>query len=390
MVALAYSLVILFTLSMVRSARDWLNAAIGPAAFSLVVSGVFALCGTIGVVWLVRSRLYRSRGRLLVIIGIGVAYAVCISSLDLAVERIHYLQYGVAAILALRALRLSFSITGAYFLAMCFVLALGAVDEAVQWVLPNRVGELRDVWINVTAGVLGLCLAASIDSFDRRALLPDRRTTAALFLTAAALIMVFGLFVQFVHGFGHCHTLPSGARYKTVFTQDEFETVRRSPDAVKWEDFSQSPLAAREEGNLWVSLQERLAQWKALRHPTPHAFNYEAWRHRQHRDGLANPRYAKYREALEEERILSYAYSPYVDRFDLSWSAEKKERMILQVPASDQRYMSPVQELLVTQIGPRAFWLLCVFATLLCVSVGGVLKRQRDRGTVRESEQVNG
>lgn len=389
-VVIAYSLVILFTLTLVRTVRDSLNAAIGPTGFSLVVTGVFVLCGVTGVVWIVRRRLYRSFGRLLVIIVSGLVYVACISSLELAVERIHYLQYGIAAVLALRAIRLSFPNAGAYLLAIGFVVTLGAIDEAVQWVLPTRVGELRDVWINLTAGVLGLCLAAAVESFDRRAILPNRRTTTTLLLAAAGLIMVIALFVQFVHGFGHCHTLSSGTRFKTVFTWEELESTARSPDAVAWEDFSLSPLAARAEGDLWARLQERLAQWRALRHPTPYAFNYEAWRHRQHRDGLENPRYAEYREALEEDQILSSAYPSYVQRFSLSWPLEKRERFKRQEFKGDDEYTSPVQELLVTRVRPRVFWLLSTGATLLCMCLGVLVNVRRTEGTIGEGELRNG
>jgi hypothetical protein len=303
-----------------------------------------------------------------------VVYALCISSLELAVERIHYLEYGIAAVLALRALRLSYPNAGAYLLAMGFVLALGAVDEALQWVLPNRVGELRDVWINLTAGFLGLCLAAAVDSLDKRALVPDRKTRSVLLLTAAGLIMMFAVFTHFVHGFGHRHTLPNETRFNSVFTSEELEITARSAEAVAWEDFSQSPIAAGSKGNLWAHLREKLAEWRALRHPTPHAFNYEAWRHRRHRDGLELPRYEQYREALEEHRILSFAYRAYVEAFNLSWPAAKEDRFARHEFHSAQPYVSPVQELLVTQVSPFVFWLLAIGTALLSALLGVITR----------------
>ena len=36
-----------------------------------------------------------------------------------------------------------------------FVCAVGAVDELIQWGLPNRVGDWRDVGFNSAAGLLG-------------------------------------------------------------------------------------------------------------------------------------------------------------------------------------------------------------------------------------------
>ena len=42
--------------------------------------------------------------------------------------------------------------------AVVLTSALGVADEGVQWLLPQRVFDLRDIWLNVGAVVVGLAL----------------------------------------------------------------------------------------------------------------------------------------------------------------------------------------------------------------------------------------
>ena len=43
-----------------------------------------------------------------------------------------------------------------------FVVAVGCVDELIQWWLPNRVGDWRDVGMNALAGTLGVAMGVSL------------------------------------------------------------------------------------------------------------------------------------------------------------------------------------------------------------------------------------
>lgn len=362
----SYSLLILATLSIVRRLRDLLTNAIGASGFSVCVSLLMGLVGIIAVVGTLRRKECRSPRRI-VALALGVAlYAFLISRLDLAVERLHYAQYGLAAILALYALAPSFPNAGTFFLAFFYVAALGLLDEGIQWVIPNRVGEIRDVGINISAGALGLFLGSIMGGDRFLKLRPDRRAWAAILRVAGGLVLGTALFLTFVHGFGHLHTSEDGTIFKSVFTRAEFDSIGATKQAVAWREVSASPLSSTESSNPWEWLTLRIRQWKAYRHPSPLAYNYEAWRHRQLRDGLETPRYGSFRKALEEERLLRAFYTNYIDTHDLHWLEEKRMRYASMPPKEEWPYMSPVQELLVTWIGPRGFWTLTI---CLCVAL---------------------
>ncbi|MDD9943096.1 MAG: VanZ family protein [Myxococcales bacterium] len=92
---------------------------------------------------------------------IGVIAALLLG-LSIPEERVHFLQYAVMALLARNALssRRPGQVGAARALLGAVVLtsALGVADEGVQWLLPQRVFDLRDIWLNVGAVVVGLAL----------------------------------------------------------------------------------------------------------------------------------------------------------------------------------------------------------------------------------------
>ncbi len=71
-------------------------------------------------------------------------------------ERLHLMEYGLLAYLFYRALRFDFSKASAYVLGFLLSSGFGFMDEVIQYFLPNRVFELRDVMTNVAASALGL------------------------------------------------------------------------------------------------------------------------------------------------------------------------------------------------------------------------------------------
>ena len=76
--------------------------------------------------------------------------------LDVWVERIHFIEYAVLGILISRAVDVR-TLQGIIYTG-CLITLIGAVDEIIQWFLPNRVGDMRDVFMNSVGGVSGLWL----------------------------------------------------------------------------------------------------------------------------------------------------------------------------------------------------------------------------------------
>ncbi|MCK4851702.1 MAG: VanZ family protein [Candidatus Omnitrophica bacterium] len=70
------------------------------------------------------------------------------------VDKVHLVEYGALSLLLYNALKIDFDRFDKklYVLGSLFCLVAGFFDEAIQWFLPGRVFDWRDVILNVTSG----------------------------------------------------------------------------------------------------------------------------------------------------------------------------------------------------------------------------------------------
>lgn len=73
-------------------------------------------------------------------------------------EKIHMAQYGVFGAILYKALSLDYDRFGwrLYAIGSVICAVAGAIDELIQWALPNRYFTLQDVFINGLSGMLVL------------------------------------------------------------------------------------------------------------------------------------------------------------------------------------------------------------------------------------------
>ena len=151
----AWILVILTAIPFVRGlselfAEHWPIELLGGAVM-LVIAGATVWALTI---------LRRNAGRL------GAAdvawlVTVCVTFIVWAVrlmptpqETVHFVEYGVLAVLLHRALRLRVEDAGVFAVGAAIGTLVGTVDEFVQWVVPGRQWDFRDLLLNGGTSVL--------------------------------------------------------------------------------------------------------------------------------------------------------------------------------------------------------------------------------------------
>ena len=105
-------------------------------------------------VW-VYNKKYKAKQFLLIISPLMLLTYLSLS-LDVWVERIHFIEYAFLGILISRAVNV-INLQGIIYTGFLVTL-IGAVDEIIQWFLPNRVGDMRDVFMNSVGGLSGLWL----------------------------------------------------------------------------------------------------------------------------------------------------------------------------------------------------------------------------------------
>jgi VanZ family protein len=159
-VAVAVSAIVVVTAPFVGEIRSQIRAAF-PGQFGLIINGVVAaaLLGAVG--WAlasIRSRRLLRFGAIALAFAAGAAYASATDSPDpavRAVEHFHFVEFGLLTFLYYRAWRERLDLS-ALALPVLAAFTVGIADEALQWFIPARVGELRDVWLNGAAIGCGL------------------------------------------------------------------------------------------------------------------------------------------------------------------------------------------------------------------------------------------
>lgn len=76
------------------------------------------------------------------------------------VERFHYLEYAIVYVLWFRVFRYLFKGILRYGVTLWWSVMLGAIDEGIQYFLPTRVFELRDIFLNVEGVLFGMVAVA--------------------------------------------------------------------------------------------------------------------------------------------------------------------------------------------------------------------------------------
>ncbi|RLJ70441.1 VanZ like protein [Hydrogenivirga caldilitoris] len=151
------TLYIVFIYTTLPLARLFLNAlynTLGKTTLSLFTNLVLA-----GIFFYVVLKLYRRKGKRALIYTLAgtLLLGFIVTSLERPEERIHFLEYGVLGFLFVKA----FNSTDFRALTVSVLLAsgVGVLDEVIQGFLPNRVGDIRDAFMNVAGGFLGVWFA---------------------------------------------------------------------------------------------------------------------------------------------------------------------------------------------------------------------------------------
>ena len=84
--------------------------------------------------------------------------------LQSSVEAIHFVEYAALGVLLFRAWRRHAPDPLVYPLALASVALVAWADEFLQWLMPGRFWDFRDIRLNVLAGVVGLLFVAGIVS----------------------------------------------------------------------------------------------------------------------------------------------------------------------------------------------------------------------------------
>lgn len=124
--------------------------------------GLFLLCMfLVGLTILTQGLKVRPGGaEVAVAIGVATAYLLVLTRMTIPTERSHLIEYSIIGVLIYEALTERRS-QGRHVplppvLAVMVTVILGALDEGIQWLLPNRVFDPVDILFNTLAGTMAV------------------------------------------------------------------------------------------------------------------------------------------------------------------------------------------------------------------------------------------
>ncbi len=130
--------------------------------------GLFLLCMLlVGLTILTQGLRVRPGGaEVAVFIGVATAYLLVLTRMTIPTERSHLIEYSIVGVLIYEALterkRRGRRVPLPPVLAVLITVALGAVDEGIQWLLPNRVFDPVDILFNTLAGTMAVAASAAL------------------------------------------------------------------------------------------------------------------------------------------------------------------------------------------------------------------------------------
>ena len=128
---------------------------------------IISFAAVIAAVPLIATRFRLGGLQVGVILGVLVAYVMVFVRMGISEERTHLIEYGVIGALAYaafreRSVRVENSLPPA-IVALALTTLIGLADECIQWVLPSRVFDWRDVFFNFLAGTTAILASSAID-----------------------------------------------------------------------------------------------------------------------------------------------------------------------------------------------------------------------------------
>lgn len=106
------------------------------------------------------------------ILGVAAVYVLVLVRMEIPEERTHLVEFGVVAVLLLEALTERALHGGRVpvpaVTAITATVVVGAIDEGIQWLIPNRVFDVRDVAFNALAGAMAVSSVLAVRWVRRR------------------------------------------------------------------------------------------------------------------------------------------------------------------------------------------------------------------------------
>ncbi|MCA1650487.1 MAG: VanZ family protein, partial [Acidobacteria bacterium] len=214
-----------------------------------IVVGVAVVAGIVAALIRIRDCRALRYGTIAAALVIGIAYSASLGTgnpeVD-AVERFHFVEYGLITLLFYRAWR-PVNDGSVFVLPVLAGIVVGTLEEWVQWFIPARIGEVRDVVLNCVAIACGLLFSIGLDPPERLSLTLRRGSLRRIGVAFVLATLVFALFFHAVH-LGYAVSSGEGITFRSRYGRDELKRIA-AERAVSWkgQELAAPPRLSRED-----------------------------------------------------------------------------------------------------------------------------------------------
>lgn len=277
-----------------------------------------------------------------------------------AVERVHFVEYGLIAWLFYRARLAQGAAAGSHDLSLFLEPLLlgfmvGTLDEWLQWFIPVRVGEAHDVFLNLVSIGCGLIFSAALQPPEQFAWTLRPSTRVQTGVVTAFVWLVFATFVSQVH-LGHMVTMDGGTSFRSHYTAEQLDTLQRDR-AERWR--SDPPTTLRRLSREDQYLDEGL------------------W-HVRSRNTVNGP------DAWRENLILERFYAPVLDTPTYAspngnrWTAEQRATLAATIHPHTPPYVSGAEPYPIVTWSRTVFWMVTLVVAAMCLATSMFVNRHRN------------
>ncbi|TKJ40481.1 hypothetical protein CEE37_09210 [candidate division LCP-89 bacterium B3_LCP] len=264
--------------------------------------------------------------------------------ITIPVEQIHFIEYGMVGFLAFNALRYHLSgwalITAALFIAYFF----GMIDECIQGLLENRVGEQRDMYWNGLAAALVLVIVAF--SIKPKVIFHKCgfREARIHLLIVALCLPIQGYFNSTFAQFGYL--IEDDALAVVFRSRLDVERLKLYDDNLDHFKQDIAPRIGKERMNtLLGDMHDKIHE-----EVTVHSF-------RRFYHGIRG----NYPVAYKESLILSHYFPQFISGTSLDWPRGKIKELQDKIGnLVNSTYYSPVAEHLITKFTQLQMWFVII------------------------------
>lgn len=202
-VACIVAAIVILWAPFVSEIRRWIRTQF-PGQFVLVVGSAIALMiGTalLAALFRIRERRLLRYGAIAAAVVLAVAYSIRFSTgrpESDVVEHFHFVQFGIVTLLFYRAWRPVDDVS-TFVLPVLAGLIVGTIEEWFQWFIPVRVGEMRDIFLNLAAITSGLLFSIAVDPPARWSARLNPGSLRRIGIVTAAVVMAIASFFHTVH-----------------------------------------------------------------------------------------------------------------------------------------------------------------------------------------------